>query len=50
MTRTRHVRTAIDRLMEVGLLELTIPDRPNSRNQKLRITERGKAWLAQQSD
>ena len=50
ITRTRNVRTALSRLMEVGLLELTIPERPNSRNQKLRITEKGKAWLAQQSD
>jgi DNA-binding transcriptional regulator PaaX len=45
-TRTRNVRTALARLMGAGLLELTIPERPNSRNQKMRITEKGKAWLA----
>jgi hypothetical protein len=29
------------------LIELTIPDKPQSRNQKMRLTEKGKAWLAQ---
>jgi ATP-dependent DNA helicase RecG len=45
-TRTRNVRTALKWLLEANLLELTIPEKPNSRNQKLRITEIGRAWLA----
>jgi hypothetical protein len=25
---------------------LTIPDKPRSKNQKIRITDKGKSWLA----
>jgi len=47
-TRTRNVRTALGRLIEAGLLELTIPNKPNSRSQKVRITDKGRAWLTDQ--
>lgn len=35
--------------MEAGLIEMTLPTKPNSRLQKYRLTAKGRAWLASQS-
>lgn len=31
--------------LELGLLEMTLPDKPNSRNQRYRLTALGQRWL-----
>ncbi|MEX1028000.1 MAG: RNA-binding domain-containing protein [Candidatus Paceibacterota bacterium] len=46
-SRSGHLYRSIDHLRGVGLAELTIPDKPQSKHQKMRITDEGKAWLDQ---
>ena len=48
-TRSGHLTKAMDKLRKVGFTELTIPDKPQSKNQKMRITQRGRTWLAESS-
>ncbi|MEI7938421.1 MAG: ATP-binding protein [Verrucomicrobiota bacterium] len=36
--------------LAAGLLEMTIPDKPNSRLQEYRLTAKGRAWLAGQQN
>jgi ATP-dependent DNA helicase RecG len=48
--RSGHLSRAMERLRRLRLAELTIPDKPQSRNQKMRITERGRGWLARERD
>ena len=43
--RTKFRRQILTPLLEQGLLERTIPDRPTSKNQKYRTTEQGKKIL-----
>lgn len=47
-SRSGHLYKSIDHLRNMGFIELTVPDTPQSRNQKMRITEKGRAWLAAQ--
>ena len=39
--RTKFRRKYIHPLLEDGILELTIPDKPNSQNQKYRLAAKG---------
>jgi len=44
-----HFRTTyLEKFLIAGWLERTIPDKPTSPNQKYRVTEKGRAWLAGQ--
>lgn len=45
--RTRNVLDAVWRLLRAGMLELTIPDKPRSKNQKLQVTGRVRRALTQ---
>ncbi len=49
-TRTGHLSRAMERLRNLKLAELTIPDKPQSKNQKMRITKTGRAWIAAHGD
>ena len=47
MKHREHFRKAyVELLMKAGWLERTIPDKPNSRLQKYRLTDKGRAWIA----
>ena len=46
--RSRNLDKSINHLRNMGFIELTIPDQHQSRNQKMRITEKWQAWLAAQ--
>jgi predicted transcriptional regulator len=39
---TRAFRRNIEPLIEDGLIEMTVPDKPNSRLQKYKLTDRGR--------
>ena len=39
--RERYLKPALAE----GLIEMTLPDKPNSRLQQYRLTDRGKYWL-----
>jgi ATP-dependent DNA helicase RecG len=48
-SRSGHLSRSMERLRRLGLAELTIPDKPQSKNQKMQITTAGLAWIAAQS-
>ena len=43
--RTGNFKRALARLLSVGLVEMSMPDKPRSRNQKYRLTGKGKKVL-----
>ena len=44
--KTGNYKSAIARLSNLNLIEYTIPEKPNSRLQKYRLTEKGRTWLS----
>lgn len=49
-SRSGHLYKSLHNLREINLIELTIPDKPQSRDQKMRITDAGRRWLAAAGD
>lgn len=47
--RTKFRHQVLNPLIEAGLLEMTIPDKPTSSKQKYRLTEKGRAFLEKQT-
>jgi ATP-dependent DNA helicase RecG len=43
--RTKFRHQVLKTLLDSGLLEMTIPDKPTSRLQKYRLSEKGRNWL-----
>ncbi len=41
------IKLALNQLQELGLISLTIPDKPRSKNQKRQLTELGRKWLSE---
>lgn len=41
-------KSALAEIMDIRFMEYTIPDKPNSRLQQYRLTEKGRAWLVTQ--
>ena len=44
------VKLALNQLQELGLISLTIPDKPRSKNQKRQLTEQGRKWIMENRD
>lgn len=45
-SRTKFRNSVLKPLMQAGLIEMTIPEKPQSSNQKYHITDMGRALLA----
>jgi ATP-dependent DNA helicase RecG len=43
--RTKFRHQVLNPLIEIGLIEMTIPDKPRSSKQKYRLTDKGEKWL-----
>jgi ATP-dependent DNA helicase RecG len=46
---TRYLNELTVRLLHLSLIEMTLPDKPNSRLQKYRLTDKGRALLSQET-
>ena len=45
--RTKFRDQVLKPLLDGGFIAMTIPDKPTSRLQKYRLTNKGRAWLAE---
>ncbi len=44
--RTGNFKRGLKHLIDLNMLEMSMPESPRSKNQKYRLTEKGRAWLA----
>jgi ATP-dependent DNA helicase RecG len=44
-SRSGHLKKALDRLGQLDLVSLTVPDKPRSKNQKRQLTSKGRTVL-----
>jgi ATP-dependent DNA helicase RecG len=44
-SRTGNFKRAVSRLLEIGLIEMTVPTKPRSKQQKYRLTEKGQRLI-----
>ncbi len=42
---SRYLNELVSKMVSNGLIEFTIPDKPTSRLQKYRLTQKGRTWL-----
>ncbi|MCL5769838.1 MAG: secretory pathway Sec39 family protein [Planctomycetes bacterium] len=47
--RTGNLKKALAKLRDTGLLELTIPEKPRSKNQRYRMTAKGRRMLLRET-
>jgi predicted transcriptional regulator len=43
--RTKFRHQVLNSLIEGGLIEMTVPDKPRSSKQRYRLTDKGRRWL-----
>ena len=48
--RTKFRHQVLNPLLDAGLVEMTIPDKPRSSKQKYRLTDKGKEWVIQNQE
>ena len=46
--RTGNFKRGLKRLIAMDLLEMSMPGKPRSRNQKYRLSAKGRIWLAKE--
>jgi len=46
-SRTKFRHQVLNPLLDAGLIEMTIPDKPRSSKQRYRLTQKGRELLAQ---
>ena len=44
-SRTGNFKRALSHLLDIGCLTMTLPDKPRSKNQRYRLTEKGRVML-----